>query len=44
MYFATAVLVAGQMLKLSPTVQFYIAVPLALIAGIVCLVLLVEKP
>jgi hypothetical protein len=43
MCFATAMLVAGQTLKLSPTVQFYIAVPLALIAAIVCLVLVVEK-
>jgi hypothetical protein len=43
MCFATAVLVAGQTLKLSPTIQFWIAGPLAVIAGIVCLVLVVEK-
>jgi len=41
---ATAVLVAGHLFKLSPTLQFYIAVPLAVIAGIVCLVLVVERP
>jgi len=39
--FAMALLVAGQALPLK--VQFYIAVPLAAIAAIVCLVLLVEK-
>jgi hypothetical protein len=41
--FGIAVLLGGHLLKLSPTVQFYIAVPLAVIAGIVCLVLVVEK-
>ncbi|HZO84250.1 MAG TPA: hypothetical protein VFC26_03500 [Verrucomicrobiae bacterium] len=41
--FATAVLIAGHLLKLSPTLQFYIALPLAAIAGIVCLVVLVVE-
>jgi hypothetical protein len=39
--FATALLVAGQVFPLR--VQFYLAVPLAVIAAIVCLVLVVEK-
>lgn len=41
--FAMTVLIGGQALNVSPTIQFYIAVPLALIAGVVCLVLVVEK-
>jgi hypothetical protein len=43
MCFATVVLAAGQTLKLSPTIQFWIALPLAAIAGIVCLILVVER-
>ncbi len=42
--FALAVLIGGQLLKFSPTVQFYMAVPLAVVAAIVCLILVVEKP
>jgi hypothetical protein len=42
--FAVGVLVAGNSLKISPTVQFYVAVPLAIVAGLVCLALVVEKP
>ena len=41
--FATTVLIAGQVFKLSPAIQFYIAVPLAVIGGVVCLILVVEK-
>ena len=40
---ASAVLVAGNSLNLSPSLQFYLAVPLAAIAGIVCLIVVVEK-
>ena len=43
MSFALTVLIAGHLFNFSPTVQFYIAVPLAVIAGIVCLILAVEK-
>lgn len=39
----TGLLIAGQILKIPPQVQFWIAVPLAIIAGGVCLVLIVEK-
>jgi hypothetical protein len=41
--FALTVLIAGHLFNLSPTAQFYIAVPLAVIAGVVCLILAVEK-
>ena len=41
--FALAVLIGGQLFKFSPAVQFYMAVPLAVIAGVVCLILVVEK-
>jgi hypothetical protein len=41
--FAIAALIAGNAFKLSPSLQFYIAASLAIIAGIVCLVLVVEK-
>ena len=43
MCFAVTLLIAAQTFKFSPTVQFYIAVPLAVIAGFVCLVVAVEK-
>ncbi|HKQ38370.1 MAG TPA: hypothetical protein VJ063_09855 [Verrucomicrobiae bacterium] len=42
--FALAVLIGGQLFKVSPTVQFYVAVPLVVIAAVVCLILVVEKP
>jgi len=39
----TGLLVAGQVFKLPPLIQFWVALPLAIIAAGVCLVLVVEK-